>query len=434
METKFEIEKKRQNKISKVKQESDNNINEFLKYVDKEIDQWGIYKKDQESQKRIKNNFIAGLIQLPDLQKTATIIKLLESKIFTQSEIDDGLVIPIEKRTDYSLEDLKEAKIQPENLLMGRGLIPDNRGYMILSAKTKSGKTLFALNMSLCLISGNHFLDIPVMRKCRVFYIYSESSPALLNDTITKIMKGMAENGTEINPKDWRNLRFYDAIENKTVISLKTKEIPKLKKSIERFDPDIIVVDPIGRIVDFTFNKAENIIILINLLYSLKSCFWILVHHDRKKGNENLSQSIDPIDEVRGSTNLTNLADSILCMRPAGEKMPNNFKKIYFSLRRYYDPIPLQVKWDRDNLNYELMDTTDFKRPRKVSIDDLIAFINQNFDGAGYKRDIILAGAQEFKVSERYLYRLMIEGFEAGKILKTGDKWEVTNKQTDIPF
>lgn len=410
--------------------ETKSTITDFLKMIDQEIGQWGIYKNSPELQKRVKENIINGLLQLPELQKTATIIKLLESKIFTQSEIDNGLIIPIEKRVDYSLEDLKETKIQPEKLLMGQGLIPVTKGYMLISAKTKSGKTLFALNMALCLISGNHFLDIPIMKKCKVFYIYSESSPSLLNDTITKIMKGMAKNGIKIDPKDRKNLRFYDAIENKTALSLKTKDIPKLRKRIELFNPDIIIIDPIGRIVDFTLNKAENIVLLINFLYNLKLCFWVLIHHDRKKGIENISQNIDPIDEVRGSTNLTNFADSVLCIKPAGEKMPNNFKKIYFSLRRYYDPIPLQVKWDRDNLNYELMDTTDFKRPRKVSIDDLIAFINQNFNGIGYKRDIVLAGAQDFKVSERYLYKLMIEGFEAGKLIKTGDKWEVKEKQT----
>ena len=112
--------------------------------------------------------------------------------------------------------------------------------------------------------------------------------------------------------------------------------------------------------------------------------------------------------------------------------MPSNFKEIHFSLRRYYDPIPLQVKWDRNDLNYELMDTTDFKRPRKISIDDVITFIDQSFSGIGYKRDIVLAGAQEFKVSEQYLYRLMLEAFGKGKLIKTGDKWQVKDRQVDL--
>ena len=94
--------------------------------------------------------------------------------------------------------------------------------------------------------------------------------------------------------------------------------------------------------------------------------------------------------------------------------------------------MPLQVKWDIKNLNYELMDTTDFKRPKKVSINDLIAFINDNFNGIGNRRDIVIAGSQKFRVSERYLYTLMLQAFEAGKLVKTDGKWAVKGKQVDL--
>jgi len=419
----------RLNKMTK--EEANKAVEIFLKYVDKEIDQWGIYKNSLESQTSVKKNIIAGLKELPKLEKDITIDKLLESKIFNQSEMDKSLEIPIEERPEFSLEDLKESKLSPEKLLMGRGIMP-TKGYMLLSAGTKAGKTLFALNMSLCLISGNYFLDIPIKKKCKVFYIFSESSPSLLDDTITKIMRGLAKNGIEIDPADRKNLRFYDAIENKLIFTLKEKDIPKLKKSIERFDPDVVIIDPIGRIIEPTLNKAENIVKLINLITSIKNCFWVLVHHDRKKASEDIEKTTDPIDRIRGSSNLSNFANSIICIAPAGNKMPNNFKEIHFSLRRYYDPIPLQVKWDRDDLNYELMDTTDFKRPRKVSIDDIITFINRNFSGIGYRRDIIIAGAQEFKVSERYLYRLMIKAFNEGKLIKTDDKWQVKEMQDNL--
>lgn len=409
----------------------DEAISEFLKYVDKEIGQWGIYKNSPEMQERVKKNIISGLVKLPELQKIAVVDKLIESKIFNQSEIDKALEIPIEERGEFTLEDLKKEKISPEKLLMGRGIMP-TKGYMVLSAGTKTGKTLFALNMGLCLISGNYFLDIPVKKKSRVFYIYSESGPSLLDNTVTKIMRGLAKNGIKVDPADMKNIKFYDAIINKTIFSLKKKDMPELKKSLEKFAPDVVIIDPIGRIIDFSLNKAENIVILINLIKSIRNCFWVLIHHDRKRASEDIEKTIDPIDRIRGSSNLSNLADSIICIAPAGSKMPSNFKEIHFSLRRYYDPIPLQVKWDRNDLNYELMDTTDFKRPRKISIDDVITFIDQSFSGIGYKRDIVLAGAQEFKVSEQYLYRLMLEAFGKGKLIKTGDKWQVKDRQVDL--
>ena len=408
----------------------DEAISEFLKYTDKEIGQWGIYKNSPEMQERVKKNIISGLVKLPELQKIAVVDKLIESKIFNRSEIDKALEIPIEERGEFTLEDLKKEKISPEKLLMGRGIMP-TKGYMVIASSEKKGKTLFALNMGLCLISGNHFLDIPVKKKCKVFYIYSESSPSLLDNTINKIKKGFAKNGIKINQAYKKNFKFYNAVENRMFFSLKKRDMPELKKSISRFEPDVVIIDPIGRIVDFSLNKAENIVILFNILMNIRNCFWVIIHHGRKRASGDIEKQTDPISKIRGSSNLPNFAESVICIEPAGDKMPDNFKKLYFSLRRYYDPIPLQVKWDIENLNYELMDTTDFKRPKRVSIDDIIAFINQSFSGIGYRRDIVIAGAQEFKVSEQYLYRLMIKAFESGKLIKNDDKWEVTDKQVD---
>ena len=417
--------------MQKMNKEAKSTITEFLKMVDHEIGQWGIYKNSPESQADIKKGMIDRLIQFPNLEKTATIKKLLESKIFTKSEIDQGLVIPIEERTEFTLEDLSSAEIPPEELLMGRGIMP-TKGYMVISSSEKKGKTLFGLNLSMCLISKNYFLDIPVMKKCKVFYIYSESNPYHLKDTTNKIIKGLGNDGINIKDTDKKNFQFYDAKMAKLVFTPKSKSITDLKKSIELFNPDIVIVDPIGRIIDYTLNKAENIVMMINLMNSIKDCFWVLIHHSRKRANEEIEKTTDPISRIRGSSNLANFAESIICIEPAGNKMPDNFKKIFFSIRRSYEALPLQVKWDIKNLNYTLMDTTNFKRPKKVSINDLTAFINDNFNGIGNRRDIVIAGSQKFKVSERYLYRLMIEGFEAGKLIKNGDKWAVKNKQVDL--
>jgi len=420
-------------KIGVIKKEYDEAVNKFIAHVDKEIGQWGIYKNSPEMQKRVKKDIADGLVKLPESIKIITIGKLLESKIFSKSEIDQALKIPLEERGEFTLEDLKKEKISPEKLLMGRGIMP-TKGYMLLSAPSKAGKTLFALNMALCLISGKHFLDMPVKKKCKVFYIYSESSPALIDNTVTKITEGLATDGIKIDPDDRKNIKFYDAIDNRAIFTKPKKPLEKLRRSIELFKPDVIMVDPIGRIVEFSLNKAENIVNLVDQFISIRNCFWLLIHHNRKRGPEEIEDMTDPISRVRGSSNLTNFAESIICIEPGGSKMPDNFKKIYFYLRRYYDPLPLQVKWDRNNLNYELMDTTDFKKLTKVSVDDLIAFINYDFNGVGYRRDIVIAGAQEFKVGERHIYKLMLDAFNTGILIKNGDKWEVKDKQTNLPL
>ncbi|GAF91793.1 unnamed protein product, partial [marine sediment metagenome] len=68
--------------------------------------------------------------------------------------------------------------------------------------------------------------------------------------------------------------------------------------------------------------------------------------------------------------------------------------------------------------------------PKKVSIDDLITFIVES--KLKNRRDIVIAGSQKFKVSERHIYNLMLEGFENGELIKNGDKWVAKEKQVDL--
>ncbi len=81
---------------------------------------------------------------MPELQKTAMIIKLLESKIFTQSEIDNGLAIPIEERNLIDVKELIETDLKPIPMLVSGGLIPKVEGYALLGGLTKEGKRFFS--------------------------------------------------------------------------------------------------------------------------------------------------------------------------------------------------------------------------------------------------------------------------------------------------
>jgi len=332
METKFEIEKKKRNEIEKIRKKSEEDKSKWFEWFENQLEDFKAndgYSRDPGTRSYLKGEFIKGLVQLRGLELDDVKNKLIKAKIFTISEINKALEIPIEKRTEFTLEDLSNIDIPPEELIMGRGIMP-TKGYMVISSSEKKGKTLFGLNLSMCLISKNYFLDIPVMKKCKVFYIYSESNPYHLKDTTNKIIKGLAGNGINIKDTDKKNFQFYDAKIANLIFTSRNKSIKDLKKSIDLFSPDIVIVDPIGRIIDCTLNKAENIVTMINLMNSIKDCFWVLIHHSRKRASEEIEKTTDPISRIRGSSNLANFAESIICIEPAGDKMPDNFKKIYF--------------------------------------------------------------------------------------------------------
>lgn len=402
-----------------IRKEQDKVIIEFLKYIDKEIDQWGIYKNSPEMQGIVRRNITNGLVKLPDSQRIITIDKLIESGIFNQSEIDKALEIPIDKRYTYSLRDLLEADLKDEELLMGRGFMP-TKGYMVLSAPTKAGKTIFSLKLALHLVLGIYFLDIPVMKKCKVLFVYAESSPNLLNDTYKKIANGMKEKGIKFDKNFSDNIRFHDAILHKTNFN-RNSDLKEFKKMVDSFCPDIIFLDPIDRLTGLKLNNAENIVSLLNQVLSIKMGFWVWVLHNRKRTTEKEEEDIEPIYKVMGSSNLTGFAETTICIEPTGKKDPSNFKKLYLYYRRWPSPtIPVGVKWNRGNLNFELIEDLEFKRPEKCSINDLIAFIDEEFKGSALRNDIVDSAHQEFAVSGRHIYEQINKGLEEGSLFIDG--------------
>jgi len=413
------------------KKEYDEAVNEFLKWVDKERGQWGIYKNSPEMQATIKVRMIKGLIQLPESIKIITIDNLLEDKIFTQSEIDKALEIPIGERYTYSLKDLFEADLKDEELLMGRGFMPA-KGYMVLSAPTKAGKTIFSLKLALHLALGIYFLDIPVMKKCKVLFVYAESSPNLLNDTFKKIVGGMKDRGIKIDKSVLDNIKFHDAILHNTNFN-KDSNLKEFKKMVDRFCPDVIVLDPIDRITGLDLNPTKNVVSLLNQVLSIKRGFWLWVLHNRKRTTEKEEEDIEPIYKVMGSSNITGFAETTICIEPTGKKDPKNFKKLYLYYRRWPSPtIPVKVKWDRSNLNFELIENLEFKRPGKCSVSDIIAFINEEFKGSAPRNDIVDSAHQEFAVSGAHIYEQINKGLNEGLLAIKGKNIIVVGSQMDL--
>lgn len=419
-------------KISK--KEYNEAINKFIETVNKEIENWEIYKDSPEMQERVKRDTIAGLVKLPDLQKNAVITKLIEKGIFTKTEMDKALEIPIEERIEISVKDLLESDLPPEELIIGNGIMP-TKGYMVIASREKAGKTLFGLNMALNLVSKTHFLEsYPVFKKCKVLYIYFESNPRNLKDVLEKQIEGLSKLGIKILREDVDNFHVYNAKEKRLAINLKNDDVDHLKKTVDRFKPDVIILDPIGKIASFPMNKDENIKKFIDLMINIRDCFWILIHHYRKQGKD--EEGIDPATRIRGSSNLANFAETIICIEPASKKLPANFKKVYFELRRKYEPIPLEIKYDNNYLNYEVVDITDLSRPERVAYPEIVEFVKLNFGGKASRRDIALACAQKFCVSEGRIDQLVAKAKKAGAMYKEEGKfgkWCVTDTG-ELPF
>jgi len=403
------------------KKEQDEAVSKFLAFVDKEIGQWGIYKTSPELQKIEKDRIITGLLQLPELQKTATIIKLLESKVFNQSEIDQGLEIPIEERNLIDLKELLESDIKPLEMIIGGGLIPKVEGYALIGGLAKEGKTLLCLQLGLSLISGTNFLeDFKIDRKRKILYIYRENTKQGIKAIIEKQIKGFNNLNIKIDREDLKN--FFTYYGRDITLNLKNPLLGNLRRDIKIINPDIIFLDPIGQFIGFDINKAENIKRFRDLLMEICPCFWVLIHHYTKprllaKGENDIA----PIYRLLGSSYLANTCESFIGLEKEGDRYSNEYKRIYFVTRSEREPIPLHLKRDSGSLIYEVIDSVSMSMG-KIFKDDIVNVLEKSFRGKASYTDLAGLCADQFGVKEERIALLLRELKESGIVAKEEGK------------
>jgi len=394
-------------------------ISQFLMFVDKEISQWQSYANSPDIKSFIKKNISTGLSQLPELERDNLITKLLKYKIFTPTELNNALKIPIEKRKLITVQELLSSDLPPEKMLIGRGLLPTT-GYAAIGGLAKEGKTLLSLQLAISLVTGKHFLDeFPVKKKCKVLYIYYENTLHGLKTILEKQVAGLGKLGLMAKAKELENLHLWDGRD--FVINFKESETSQLSHVLDTIKPDVIFLDPIGQFITFDINKAENVKKFTDLLRKISDCAWVLIHHYRKPKADKIESDIAPIYKLLGSSYLANFCETFIGLEPEGASYPTNYKKIYFVSRRGSEPIPLHLKRGLESLCYEPIDTTDLIRG-KVDLTSIVAVIKASFNGQASYKDIVTLCSQRFGVSEKRIAQKLIEAKQRNLIAKAEGK------------
>ena len=403
------------------KKEQEEEISKFLKFIDFEIENWGIYKNSPELQKIEKDKIIIGILQLPASIQTVTIPKLIETGIFTANEIDEAFKIPIEKRNLINIKELMESDIKPDKMLVGGGLIPEIIGFALIGGLAKEGKTLLSLQLGLSLVSGTNFLeDFRVNRKCRILYIYRENTKSGLNEIIKKQISGLKKTGIDINLNDLEN--FYTYYGKDLILDLRYSRLENLKKAVKIVKPDIIFLDPIGQFIGFDINKSENIKKFKDLLENICGCFWVLIHHYTKpRLLAKDEMDIPPIYKLLGSSYLANACETFIGLEPEGERYSKDYKRVYFTIRREREPLPLHLKRDQKTLIYEKIDSVSLITG-KITQEDIARVLKNSFKSRASYTDLANLCSDQFGVKEERVAKLMRELKESGIIDKEKGK------------
>lgn len=193
------------------------------------------------------------------------------------------------------------AKTFPEREWIARPLIP--RGSVAFFAgKRSSNKTFAALDLALAVAGGRPFLQHFDTIRVPVLYIEAENGEQTISERLT-IMTGDAGVPGDIEFAFFPMLKFD------------TKEGSDfLDGYLTKHPGALIFVDTFRRVVGMEENDAKEV---NDALYILKSfaekhgATFILLHHLRK-GLQGHHGDVDLAEEMRGSSEMANIADSIL--------------------------------------------------------------------------------------------------------------------------
>ena len=215
-----------------------------------------------------------------------------------------------EKRAEYQFvweRDLKNVQDIQNEWLVDRLIPPKSVG--VWTGKRGSFKTFLVLNCAFCLAEGLDFLDKYPSKKIRILYLDKENGFNVIVPRVKMVKKGLnIEKDSDIGFICFSQLHLDNDY-----------DIREIEKLISENDINLLVVDTYRRAIGFDENSAGDVSFLfVNTLRPLvekHNLSIVLIHHD-KKGTQG-----DEMDDIRGSSDLSNYADFILKNERKGKRL-----------------------------------------------------------------------------------------------------------------
>ncbi len=184
------------------------------------------------------------------------------------------------------------------------GIIPKN-GLVYCFGSAGSFKTNFLLYSAICSTMEKNVFEFKT-EKFRTLWIDEENRESGMKDKLGKIARGL-----EAEDKHIQNIEILIS-EGFNILG--KESIEKLKKDIEEFNPQMIVIDSIAKV--FPLNERDEkdvrkIYTILRPIIEKYNVSIILIHHARKK---NFMQFSQEMEDISGSREFTAMADSIILL------------------------------------------------------------------------------------------------------------------------
>jgi len=288
---------------------------------------------------------------------------------------------------------------------------------MLISGPSKAGKSFFLMELAMALANGQKWIGFQC-RKSRVLYINFEIDSASCIHRFMDIRAALIENGADCSHSEdlmvW-NLRGHAMPLNEMV--------PKITAKCKDFNLDVILVDPIYKVLMGDENNASDMGAFCNefdKIANLLHCSVIYCHH-HSKGAQGFKKAMD---RASGSGVFARDPDAQLDMleiETNQEYIDSNTDtawQIESSLREFPNIIPKRI-WFRYPLHEEeregelerqpVKDGGGGGRPSKINDDEIEKYFDQ-YAVNGYASAANLAGVLD--VSEKTIRRYKSKKFE----------------------
>lgn len=230
----------------------------------------------------------------------------------------------------YSVRFLDDCPPEPTRWLIG-GVLPEE-SCLVLGAEEKTGKTWFALDMAICLATGQRLLDEYEPRVTGKTLVYSPEGGWASRK---RRMWGLCW-GRGLDPREV--LCDLPVIEDR--LDLATDEsCERLRATIAEHKPALLIIDPfISAHLGMDENSSGDVQAVLNnvrdLLQENSGMSAILAHHLGKQHKDKSS-----FHGLRGSTALGAWADGLISLRRM-DSSPDAVRKVSFEHRDALAPPP----------------------------------------------------------------------------------------------
>lgn len=260
----------------------------------------------------------------------------------------------------------------------------------------------------------------------KVLFIYGENTEADLKGYLKRQIAGFKDKDRIIiEDAELSNLTYFNG---RNFSFSSKKDLDELRGLLIKEEFNVIILDPVGRFLDFDINRGENVLKFLNNLDTLGERAWILIHHYRKP-DANTDSKTDAIYKLVGSSNLANYCESFVGLERLDIKKSETLKVLRFRMRRAAQPAPVYLRRIPEYLYYETVDFDDLPTVSGVKMNDIVGILGTEFKGRATFSQIVDFSENKLGVTRGYIWQLLRDAKKAGLLKKEGkgkgSHWDV---------